>query len=609
MRAGQWDVAASLAATEQDPVAPIVVEYLRILNALDGPERPGTAEIASFIAWHPSWPDQALLARRLGEAVADEPDLRVVRGLCASHPQPAPAALARCAEAQGWAGETVKSEASARSAWVSGLAGEAIEADFVARWGGALTRDDDWARFQKIAGDDEAARRQLARLDAPHRRAAEARLAFRHDDPNALAILAAVPESLRGDPALLLDQAKSLRRGRAYEAAAALWTGAGDAAERALPPAAKPPFRAEREMLARKLLAAGDPATALTLADDHELPPEQEGDSLFLAGWILLRRLHNAAGASDRFGALAKSSHAAITQGRAHYWLGRAAEAQGAAVLAASEYRLAAAWPATFYGQAAVAALGEDAAPLIVALRDPATTETQVQALSASELGRAARVLTGWGDVPRARAFVLRLGQLAVSKQDFAAAAALASRFGFADTQVQIARLAGRAGIVLASSGWPQPVSPPPGIVDADLALGLMRQESSFDADIVSPAGAHGLMQLMPQTAASLAKQAGEAAPDLADTGTNMRLGTRYLASLLQSFDGSLPEAIAAYNAGPHRVRDWIAANGPAAGADRDAELDWIELIPFDETRNYVQRVLENTAIYRARHGIVAQPR
>jgi soluble lytic murein transglycosylase len=149
--------------------------------------------------------------------------------------------------------------------------------------------------------------------------------------------------------------------------------------------------------------------------------------------------------------------------------------------------------------------------------------------------------------------------------------------------------------------GWPVPVTPPMP-PDASFSLGIMRQESSFDIGAISSSGARGLMQLMPPTATTVARQIGApvAVPTLTvDAGYNMRLGTAYLAEVLNRFDGSLPLAAAAYNAGPHRVAQWLDDNGDPRTGPIDM-VDWIELIPFGETRNYVQRVMENVAVYRA---------
>jgi soluble lytic murein transglycosylase len=256
----------------------------------------------------------------------------------------------------------------------------------------------------------------------------------------------------------------------------------------------------------------------------------------------------------------------------------------------------------------AALARGEDTAALasrITALHDPAYTREQVLDFTGKEIVRAAAMLIAWNDPHRARAFLLRIDELTADPTVRTLAARFALQVGLPDTAVFIARRMGRDGLALPEAGWPIAVQPPDGPVDGSVALGLIRQESSFDIGAISPSGARGLMQLMPFTAQSVAKQIGTATSLVSltsDPAHNMRLGTAYLREMLDRFDNSLPLAIAAYNAGPHRVDQWLAENGDPRSGPIDM-IDWIELIPFNETRNYVQRVLENVVIYRARRG------
>jgi soluble lytic murein transglycosylase len=221
---------------------------------------------------------------------------------------------------------------------------------------------------------------------------------------------------------------------------------------------------------------------------------------------------------------------------------------------------------------------------------------TQQAAFDSSELARAAKMLARWGDTGQARNFLVRQAQSAPEPANLVLTARAATLLGLPDVAVLTARLAGRHGIVLPHLGWPMPYQAAAG-ADAPLVLGLIRQESSFDPVIISAAGAVGLMQLMPETA----RQVGGQETSLTDPPTNMRLGVVYLQRLLAQFDNAVPYAVAAYNAGPRHVHEWIATNGDAAASGRnDDMLDWIEQIPFAETRNYVQRVLENRAVYAA---------
>jgi soluble lytic murein transglycosylase len=591
LRANDWDRARNLAGP--DPLAEKLVDFIRLLN----PGQASAGEIQAFRAANPRWPDMATLEHRYGEALIDEPDERLLAALCQAARPSAASALLRCAEAYALAGDAAAAHGAARTAWVEGLNTPAQEADFEARWGTLPTRTDQRRRFDQLIGQNTAAAsRQLGRLDPDFRPLAAARLALRRDDPDALAVLTAVPEHARDTPGLLLDEARFLRRSHASQAALALWRTALPAAEASSDPDQRPAFWAEREALARDLLALNQNQDAAFLAGDPSLSAEQAIDSDFLAGWIALRRLNDPAAARTSFLALAAASHAAITQARALYWLGRAE--QGAA--AQADFTRAASWPFTYYGQLAAKQAGISVASRIAAQADPPIPATVARAVQADELARAALILSDWGDPRRAADFLAKLIEPPASLAQRTEVAQLALRLGLPDIAVQSARLAGRDGGVIAKSGWPVPVTPPPGPVPPALALALMRQESSFNARIVSAAGAQGLMQLMPATAASMGRALREANTPLDDPGVNMRLGEAYIATLLAQFGNVLPYAIAAYNAGPHRVRGWIAANGDA-GKDETAMIDWIELIPFAETRNYVQRVLENAEIYQAK--------
>jgi soluble lytic murein transglycosylase len=601
IRADRWPDAQRDAAAYADPVAEKLVTYYRLLA-------PGGAtadEITDFIAQSPDWPNQALLERRRQEAIATDPDLASTLAQCDRNRLTLPAALVHCAEALANAGRHAEAAEDARRAWVGGIVDEA---EFLRRWSGAVRPDDNWGRFQNLVRPDSAAAaRLLPRLDAQHRLAAEARLALQRDAPNAEALLGAVSATLRREPGFVLDHARWLRRADRTTDALALWQRAGEAAQREAPADELSGFWTERNLLARRLLRDGNAAKAYALANHPgDVTADQVLDAEFLAGFIALRRLKDPAAAQRHFRALAEASKAAITQARAHYWLGRAIATSGGDPK--PEYRRAAAWPTTFYGQLAALALGDDAAQLvarITALHDPAYTRDQVLAFTEREVVRAAAMLVAWNDPRRARAFLLRMDELAPDPADRALTARFALRVGLPDTAVFIARRMGRDGLMLPEAGWPIAAEPPGGPVDGSVALGLIRQESSFDIGAISPSGARGLMQLMPFTAQAVAKQIGTATSLVSltsDPAHNMRLGTEYLRQMLDRFDNSLPLAIAAYNAGPHRVDEWLVENGDPRVGPIDM-LDWIELIPINETRNYVQRVLENVVIYRARRG------
>jgi soluble lytic murein transglycosylase len=602
VRGDRWADAGAIAAQYADPVARKLITYFRLLA-------PGAAtaqEIAEFVAHSPDWPAQALLERRRQEAIASDPDDASVLAQCDEGEIAAPSALLRCANALANAGHNTEALTDARQAWVTGFA--ANPNAFPQRWRAMMTQGDQWARFQSLAWTDpSAAARQVPLLDSPRRAAAEARLALQRNDPTAAAKLAAVPADLADDPGLILALAEWLRQANELQQAMALWTSRGIAAEAAAPAAHLAAFWPERDRLARRLIREGDPKDAYALVNQPgQIASVQRLDAEFFAGFIALRLLHDPAAALRHFQALQDASPAAITQARAWYWIGRVQAAMGHDPRPA--YAKAASWPTVFYGQMAALALEEDAKTLasrIAKLEDPPGTREQALGLTERQVVRAAALLVAWGEPRRAETFLLRMDQLAPTLADRSLTAQLALFLGQPQIAVAVARVMGRDGYMLPVAGWPVPVTPPEGGVDPAIVLGLIRQESSFDTETVSPAGARGLMQLMPATAAEVARQIGtsvSAVSLVTDPDHNMRLGTTYIQELIARYDGSLPLAIAAYNAGPSHVDQWLAENGDPRTGPVDM-IDWMELIPLSETRNYVQRVLENVVIYRARRG------
>ena len=598
IKANDWPAAAATAAASGDPLEPRLVAYLHALA-------PGAApgEIAAVLHDSPEFPNGAVLRARYAAALAADPDDAEVRALCAADRPVSADGLLRCAS-------LAPNAVDARAAWRGGAPrDEWAEAAFLRRWGSAVTPDDQWARFATFAAmgprGAEASLRAAARLDPLRRALAEARVTLAAGGAEPLGVFATVPAPLQNDPVLVLAVARALRKGGTNDAALAFWRAHGFAAEAAHPSAA---FWTERELLARAVLNAGDTANALALADDAAAAPETaQADALFLAGWIALRQAHRPDIAADRFGRLATISTSLVTRARAAYWLARTSQAAGDAAAARRHATEASAFPTTFYGQRAAALTdGPPLARRLAAAAEPAPGAPAALAFADEEMPRAALLLTAWGEPKRARAFVEAADLAQPTPARHALAARLALSLGLPEEAVTIARRAGRAGIAMPRLGWPRPVVPPApvvptAIVPPALLLGLIRQESGFDTGAVSPSGALGLAQLMPATAAELGRGEGlhvSPARLTADPALNMRLGAAYLATLLNRFGGVAPAAIAAYNAGPHRVAGW--PEPPAASLDDDRTIDWIETIPVSETRNYVERVLENEAVYAA---------
>jgi soluble lytic murein transglycosylase len=415
-----------------------------------------------------------------------------------------------------------------------------------------------------------------------------------------------------------LTMAEGLHDGGNDQAAAALWASQGKAAADVATADQRLLFWPAQDALARSLLAAGDAkdAYAVVIAVDPPIAGAtargQIADRDFFAGFLLLRFLHEPAEAATWFTDLASSSTAVITQARAYYWLGRSQSGPAAA----ADFSRAAAYPDTYYGQLAALALGDTPSALaarILAVGEPAYTPGDALNFAVMELPRAAALLVQMGDTQDAAIFLNRLGQTAVDDRTRELAAKLALGLSIPQSAVSIARTAGIAGQMLIREGWPMPVTPPAGAVESAIAYGIMRQESSFDPTAISSAGAIGLMQLLPSTARRTAiKNSIRFDGNLENPEENMALGTTYIGGLIADFGNCLPLAIAAYNAGPTNVANWLAENGdPELGANAGGAnlIDWVEEIPFSETRNYVQRVTESIVVYRALlNGTAASP-
>jgi len=596
VQAGQWAQAQEAAVRTGDPLAMKLIAWYRML----APNAASAAEIATFIRQNPDWPLPTLMERRRQEAIAAERDNAVVVSLCTEKkPTPTPArgqALFRCADALADVGRGKEAGALAREAWVSAISDPGTEAAFTRRFPGLISPADQWDRFQRLAWTDVAgARRQIAMLDPAHAAKAAARLDLK---ANVIGYTARPEE----EPGAMLDLARAYRNLGQDQAAVALWQASGAAAQRAAPDHMDS-FWAERQFLTRKLLHDGDPKDAYDLIAAHgQTEPGIVVEAEFLAGFIALRRLNDPSAARRHFVALAAASPAVLTQSRAYYWLGRTNAVSGGD--AKAYYARAAGWPMTFYGQLGARAAGQPDAALVAALRVPPIATSGLPAIPiVAELAQAARQVMAWGDPRRARPFLLRMDELARTPAERIAVGDYATAMGLSDVAVLITRRLGRDGITPPMQGWPAPVEPPPLTVDRAFSLAIMRQESNFDVGIVSPSGALGLMQLMPATARLVAKRLGEpTSPVLltTDPGNNMRMGTAYLAEVLEKFDNSVPLAAAAYNAGPHRVTQWLTDNGDPR-VEGQSMIDWIEMIPFNETRNYVHRVLENVVVYQAR--------
>jgi soluble lytic murein transglycosylase len=597
VEAGRWEAARTLLARGDHPVANKLFRWLELQLP-----RSGIAfeDIVQFVDQNPDWPALETISRRAEEALLDRPgNNTLVLAWFGTRAPLTPDGAMRYADALSAAGDRERALRVVREHWVSGTFNEAQHKRWLERYRGMLEPQHHAAKLDRLVWDGkvEEARRVFPLVPPERRTLADARLRIRAGG-NAEAQAKRVPESLVGDPGLIYDRVRAFRRTNREAAARA--------AMRNLPRDLGRPeiWWSERAVLARRSIAAGDAADAYRLAREHRMSPSHGANFLeaeFLAGWVALRRLNDPKSAQAHFERVHEAARFPVSRARGAYWIGRALEAQNQTAAANDWYDRAAAFHTTYYGQLGAARSKSPARPAWPA---PilATAEDR-QAFARNEVAIAARILLETREKPeRVRPFLVRLANVARTPGQHALVAEFAHQLGRNDLAVVVSkRSAQTAGVQLHDLGWP--VVPMAGErPERALTYAIIRQESQFEPDVVSSAGARGLMQLMPATARAVAKAentlAGHTDAKLFEPAYNIRLGRSYLASLVDDFGGSYVLAIASYNAGPGRAREWMRSFGDPRQPNVDV-VDWIEMIPFEETRGYVQRVMENLQVYR----------
>lgn len=574
--------------------------------------------LSRFLMANKGWPDADKMRTRAEKAIAiDSFDPARTLAYFQAYPPKTPSGELRMALALNASGRRDEAYAAVRRAWTSGPLDESEVNRVLSFFPGALSLADHDARMDRLlwSNNTAAAARQLG-FTSPERRAQfAARLALRSAAVDAAlqaaAVEAANPAILRTDPGYITAKATWLRKsGRVGEARALL------AGPRSL---SSPPTDAEEwlETLltnARQADAAGDKLTAYNIAKqiDDALPPgtvvretplgvRDDYTSLaWLAGQLAFKDLRRPAEAVRLYRAYGDAARSAQTRTKGYYWAGRAALAAGDAAAANAHFADAAQHYDQFYGQLALERLGRPQ-PRPAPVPSIQVSGAERTAFDDDRLVRASRVLGEIGAWREQSLFLRALAQKATSPADHVLAGQLAQQIGRPDLGVMIGRSAQANSLdAVEVSGFPTVRVPAGHEGNWTFIHAITRQESQFDRAAVSHAGARGMMQLMPGTAREVAGKLGlgyDAGSLTTDTGYNMTLGSTYFQQMLSYFGGSYPLAVAAYNAGPGNVNKWLRANGDPRTGAIDI-LDWIEAIPIFETKNYVQRVLENAVVY-----------
>lgn len=561
------------------------------------PREAGFRRIAAFLAEHPNWPAGEWL-RRQGEValVAERhPDKTVLAWFGETKPLTAYGkyALARAIAREG---DFESAAALARDAWRNESLEKGFDATFNKELGELLTPADHKFRADRLlyAGKSTLALRSAELAGKDVVLLARARIS------GADKLAASLPPPLQNDPGLIFERVHKLRKDKKYTEAGALLLKAPTDIEQVVDGDA---WWEERRIVARKLLDQGDAEDAYALCAHHAaVKTSRKVDAEFNAGWIALRFLNQPLKAEHHFRLLAEIAETPLQKSRAFYWLGRAAEAAHPenGSKARNFYLQAATHSTTFYGQLANARLGGEDNPIHPA---PAAASGK----NRDESIRAAELLFTLGEKDVAAPLALDGARNLTDEAQVAALGEVVARQGDAKLSLVYGKAASYRGIALDDVAFPAYGVPQfdalPGSAARSVVFAVARQESAFNPKAVSSAGAMGLMQMIASTARHTAHMRGvsfDMSRMLNDPPFNAQLGAAHLGILLGEYRGAYLLTFAAYNAGGGRVKQWIDAYGDPRKPNVDP-IDWIELIPITETRNYVQRVMENFVVYRAK--------
>jgi soluble lytic murein transglycosylase len=588
-------------AAISDPVAKKLAEWIILRSDDNGAS---VERYRAFLTANPSWPSQSFLRRRLEAALWDDrrDDATVWSWFENESPLSAKGrfALARVMIARG---DRANAERLVREAWRNDAMSEDTESAALDQFGALLTPGDQKARMDSLlyGSENAAALRAAKRLGANEVALAKARIAAYHKAPNTRALLDAVPRELHNDPGYIFSRIQLLRREEKFAEAAQLMLSAP-----------RDPGRLynvdewwiERRLMSRKMLDLGEYRTAYLIARDAALPARDiyKTEQEFTAGWIALRFLTDPATAAEHFARIGVGSVNPTALARAGYWQGRAAEAAGRSQQARAAYTAAAEQSTSYYGQLARAKLG---LPQIELNGAPAARGRGIERL---EVVRAVQLLYALGERDIAIPIFADMGENG-DPDALVGLGELASRNGDARGMLLLGKAALNRGLPFDFYAYPVTGIPPFKSIGPDveqsIVFAIARQESAFNPNDVSPANAWGLMQVTPDAGRYVCKRYG-ASFDLTRMKTdpvyNAALGAAELGGLIEDYRGSYIMTFAAYNAGRGSVKKWVERYGDPRDPKVDA-VDWVELIPFSETRNYVQRIMENLQIYRARFG------
>ncbi|VIO74295.1 lytic transglycosylase domain-containing protein [Bradyrhizobium ivorense] len=599
-RRGKTGDATEIEAKITDPVGQKLVEWYLLRHSESNAP---FSRYAAFVAANPGWPSVTLLRRRAEARMWQErSNAATVHGFTLDQPL---SAKGKFALARVLLGEGDRDGATrlVREAWRSEDLSDRTESDAYDTFKDLLTRDDHRARMDKRIGakDLAGARRAAQRLGDDELAIVKACGAARGKSSKAEDTLNDVPEDARRDLGYTLCRMQWLLAQNRIDDAARVVIAA---APETMAQQDTDQWWRERRLLARKLLDQGKFQTAYDVIRPAALPdnPYYRSDLHFMCGWIALRYLDDAKTAAAHFARIDEGQTNPTVLARAAYWRGRVAEALGNRAVMRADYEAATRYPTAYYGQLALAKLGRDG----LDLRAPSPAASTENA-AADERVRAADMLYAIGEPDVVLYFAADLAEESTDVGMLEALGELTGRRNDAKAMLQIGKIALGRGFALDHYAFPTigipkhtPVAPD---IGRSMTYSVARTESAFDQRDKSAANAVGLMQVTPEAGRDTAKRfkvSYDWSRMVSDPVYNTQMGAAELSALLSEYRGNHIMTFAGYNAGRGRVRDWVKAYGDPRDPNVDP-VDWVERIPLSETRNYVQRVIENLAVYQAR--------
>ena len=569
-------------------------------------------DVDRFLDTHADWPSQSRIQRKAEKRLSSTTPPDVILELFKTRDPVSGNGKLQLARAHFAKGNKDAAEIHLRDAWVNHTFSLKNERSILDNYANYLRPEDHIARVDHLLWRRSvtAARRVFSRLPSDERRKAEARAALLLAAKSGPALFDALPDNDRLDPGVLHAAVRYFRRSGEEPRAVQIAKLAPTSPEE-LRNASR--WWDERQLLMRWGIREERFEDAYAMAAGHGLAPSTDfSEAEFNAGWIALRYLGAPDRAAVHFKALTASVESPISKARGFYWLGRAAEDENNKAKADDFYKRAAHHAYTYYGQLAAEKIGGDALnKLFTPIEKP--TAQEIAAFNQRPLVKALRMLSDLNNIDHTfLVFSYHIDDQLESAGEYRSLAMLAEKQRAPHIAVRAGKVAVRRNAFSPDVSYPLVFVPEEAssFVPPEVILGLSRQESEFNPRAYSSAGARGMMQLIPSTAKLTARKEGlkySRSALLDDPIYNMTIGSAHLSHLLERYNGSYIMTFAAYNAGPHRVTRWVEEFGDPR-TDNVDPVDWVEKIPFSETRNYVQRVLENTQIYRARLNIEAIP-